>query len=100
LPAIDFHHGSVLTAHWDKARCGTSGKKSLVLLRGGLSLHMMPRRSPYRGGNRVVEEYHIGFARGEELVTHLRWRRLPVNAAIRIGLLTRDRQEVMAGQIT
>ncbi|MBV9971279.1 MAG: toprim domain-containing protein [Xanthobacteraceae bacterium] len=49
---------------------------------------------------RVVEQYHIGFARGEELITYLRWRRLPVNAAIRIGLLTRDRQEVMAGRIT
>lgn len=48
----------------------------------------------------VVEKYHIGFARGEELVGYLRWRRLPVKAAIRIGLLTHDRQEVMAGRIT
>ena len=48
----------------------------------------------------VVEQYHIGFARGEELVTYLRWRRLPVTAAIRIGLVSRDRQEVMAGRIT
>jgi DNA primase len=49
---------------------------------------------------RVVEQYHIGFARGEDLVTYLRWRFLPVNAAIRMGLLTRDQQEVMAGRIT
>ena len=49
---------------------------------------------------RVVEQYHVGLAPGEELVTYLRWRRLPATAAIRIGLLTRDRQEVMAGRIT
>lgn len=49
---------------------------------------------------RVLEQYHIGFALGDELVSYLRWRRLPVPAAIRVGLLTRDGQEVMAGRIT
>jgi DNA primase len=48
----------------------------------------------------IVERYRLGYANGDELVPYLRWRRLPVGAAIRIGLLRNDGRESMAGRIT
>jgi DNA primase len=48
----------------------------------------------------VVEQYRIGFAAGGELASYLRWRRLPLRAAIRTGLLRKDGSEFLAGRIT
>jgi DNA primase len=48
----------------------------------------------------LLEQYRIGYATGDELIPYLRWRRLPLGAAVRTGLLTRDRQEFLTGRIT
>jgi len=48
----------------------------------------------------LLERYRIGFAAGDELIAHLRWRRLPHGAAVRTGLLTDDGREFMSGRIT
>jgi DNA primase len=40
-------------------------------------------------GHEVLDRQRIGFASGDELVQYLRWRRLPVAAAHRVGLPVR-----------
>jgi DNA primase len=47
----------------------------------------------------ILEQYHVGFAAGDELVSYLRWRRLPLGAALRAGLLTGDGHEFLAGRV-
>lgn len=41
----------------------------------------------------------VGYAAGDELADFLRWRRLPLQGAVRAGLLRRDGSEVMAGRV-
>jgi DNA primase len=48
----------------------------------------------------VVERYQLGYSSGDELVAYLRWRRLPVSAAVDLGLIRKDGREFMAGRIT
>jgi DNA primase len=50
-------------------------------------------------GHEVLERQRIGFASGDELAPYLRWRRLPVAAAHRVGLLRPDGREALAGRI-
>jgi DNA primase len=53
-----------------------------------------------RGLDRAtVETYLIGFAAGDELVPFLRWRRLPLGPALRLGLLDHVGREFLAGRI-
>jgi DNA primase len=47
----------------------------------------------------LLERYRIGFAAGDDLIAYLRWRRLPLRAAVRIGLLTRDGREFLYGRV-
>jgi DNA primase len=47
----------------------------------------------------LLERYHVGYAAGGELVPYLRWRQLPLGAAIRAGLITSDCREVLARRI-
>jgi len=47
----------------------------------------------------LLEHHRIGFAAGGELVPYLRWRRLPLGAAVRTGLVTDDGREFLAGRI-
>jgi DNA primase len=47
----------------------------------------------------VVERWRLGFAAGDQLVTYLVWRRLPVSSARRLGLLDVDGRERMADRI-
>jgi DNA primase len=47
----------------------------------------------------VLERYHVGFAAGDELAAYLRWRRLPLSPAVRIGLLGRDGRETFQNRI-
>jgi Toprim-like len=54
-----------------------------------------------RGFHRdILEQYRVGYASSDELVSYLRWRRLPIGAALRTGLLTRDGHEALAGRVT
>jgi hypothetical protein len=48
----------------------------------------------------VLERYRVGYANGEELPSYLRWRRLPLGAALRTGLIDYEGREVLAGRIT
>ncbi len=47
----------------------------------------------------VIEACHLGYAAGDELVAYLRWRRIPVQAALRVGLLRPSGREFMAGRV-
>jgi DNA primase len=53
-----------------------------------------------RGLDRAaLEKCRIGYAAGDELVALLRWQRLPLGPALRVGLLTHAGREFMAGRI-
>ena len=53
-----------------------------------------------RGLDRAtIERCRVGFAGGDELAPYLHWRRLPVQAAMRAGLLRSDGRELLAGRI-
>ena len=47
----------------------------------------------------TLEQCRVGYARGDELVAYLRWRRLPLTAAIRAGLIGSDGHERFAGRV-
>jgi DNA primase len=47
----------------------------------------------------ILEQFRVGFAVGDALVSYLRWRRLPLGAALRAGLLTGDGREFLAGRV-
>lgn len=47
----------------------------------------------------TVDACRLGFAAGDELVAHLRWLRLPMQAAVRVGLLGRHGRECLAGRV-
>ena len=47
----------------------------------------------------TLEICRVGYASGDELLAYLRWRRLPTQAALRVGLLGRDGRECMAGRV-
>jgi DNA primase len=46
-----------------------------------------------------LERHHLGYCSGDALVQYLRRRRLPLAAARRVGLLTRDHRDFLAGRI-
>jgi DNA primase catalytic core len=62
-----------------------------------------PRALAYaegRGLDRAtLERFCVGYAAGDELADLLRWRGLPVPAAVRAGLLSRNGRERLAGRI-
>jgi DNA primase len=47
----------------------------------------------------TLERCRIGYAHGDEMLPYLRWRRLPIQAAIRVGLIGRDGREFLAGRV-
>ena len=47
----------------------------------------------------ILERCRVGYAGGGELAAYLRWRHLPIQAAVRVGLLGRDGREFLAGRI-
>jgi len=54
-----------------------------------------------RGIDRAtIEECRLGYSAGDELVAFLRWRRISVRAAARVGLLAQGDRETMAGRVT
>lgn len=50
-------------------------------------------------GGDIIERCRLGYAPGGELVDYLRWRRLSIQAAMDIGLLSRDGREFLAGRV-
>jgi DNA primase len=49
--------------------------------------------------DRIIERCRLGYVAGDELAAYLRWRQLPVRAAVRLGLLRRDGSEFLAGRV-
>jgi DNA primase len=47
----------------------------------------------------TIERCQIGYAAGDQLLPMLRWRQLPLWAALRVGLLNRHGAEHLAGRI-
>jgi DNA primase len=47
----------------------------------------------------LLERYQVGYASGGELVGYLRWRGLPLEPAVRAGVLDRDLREVLRGRV-
>lgn len=47
----------------------------------------------------IIERCHIGYVAGDELADYLRWRHLPVGAAMRVGLLRRDGREFLTHRV-
>jgi len=47
----------------------------------------------------TLTRYRVGYAAGDELASYLRWRRVPIQAARRTGLLRSSGDELMAGRI-
>jgi DNA primase len=47
----------------------------------------------------TMEQCRLGYASGDELAPYLRWRRLPAQAAMRVGLLGHGGRETMAGRV-
>jgi len=47
----------------------------------------------------TARECRIGYAAGDQLLAFLHWQRLPLGAALQLGLLTRAGHEFMAGRI-
>jgi DNA primase len=47
----------------------------------------------------VLRRCRVGYATGGELIPYVRWRRLPIRAALRTGLVTANRGEYLAGRI-
>ena len=53
-----------------------------------------------RGLDRAaLERCRVGYASGNELIAYLRWRRIPIQAAIRTGLIGRDGREFLAERV-
>jgi DNA primase len=66
------------------------------LLREGQALDYLTRRGLSR---ETIDRHCLGFASGNGLAEYLRWRRLPVGAARRAGLIRPSGVEVFAGRI-
>ncbi len=47
----------------------------------------------------TLERCRVGYVSGDELIAYVHWRRLPAQAAIRVGLLGRDGREFLAGRV-
>ena len=47
----------------------------------------------------TIVKCRLGYAAGEQLASYLRWNRLPIGPALRVGLLTRAGAEFLAGRI-
>ncbi|HZS00056.1 MAG TPA: CHC2 zinc finger domain-containing protein [Chloroflexota bacterium] len=47
----------------------------------------------------TLERCRVGYVGGDELAAYLHWRRLPAQAAVRVGLLGRDGREFLAGRV-
>ena len=47
----------------------------------------------------TIVNCRLGYAAGDQLASYLRWNRLPIGPALRVGLLTRTGAEFLAGRI-
>ena len=62
---------------------------------------MPPPSTTWSGGfpRSLLERSRVGYCAGDQLLKYLGWRKLPVGAALRAGLLTDDGREFLAGRI-
>ena len=50
-------------------------------------------------GRELVREHRLGYASGDALLAYLRWRQLPLGAALRVGVLTHAGQDFLDGRL-
>jgi DNA primase len=84
------------------------GEDELAVLQAAVSLYhntllAEPRAMKYLLGRgldaEAVARCRLGYAPGGQLAAYLRWLRLPIGPALRVGLLTRGGAEFLAGRI-
>jgi DNA primase len=87
---------------------GGRDPEELAVLQAAVSLYhhtllAEPRALTYlasRGlDTATIERCRLGYAPGDQLTAYLRWHRLPIGPALRVGLLTRGGAEFLAGRI-
>jgi DNA primase len=90
------------------ASIGERGPEELAAIQAAVTLyhHILlgePRAMTYLAGRglerAVIERSRLGYATGDQLAAYLRWQRLSVGPALRVGLLTRSGTEFLAGRI-
>lgn len=96
---------------WRSTPRATSGGRTpeeLAVLQAAVALYhnnllAEPRVLEYLSGRGLdagtIERSRLGYASGDQLCAYLRWHRLPIGPALRIGLLTRGGAEFLAGRI-
>ena len=87
---------------------GGRDPEELAVLQAAVSLYhnnllAEPRALKYVAGRGLdaptIERCRLGYAPGDQLCAYLRWHRLPIGPALRVGLLTRAGAEFLAGRI-
>jgi DNA primase len=82
--------------------------EDLAVLQAALSLYhnsllAAPNALKYLAGRGLdaatIDRCRLGYAPGDQLAAYLRWQRLPIGPALRVGLLTRGGAEFLAGRI-
>jgi DNA primase len=82
--------------------------EELAVLQAATSLYHStllaePRALDYlaeRGIDRdTICKWRLGYAAGDQLLAYLRWQRVPLGAALQVGLLTRAGQELLSGRL-
>ena len=87
---------------------GDRGPEELTVLQAAVTLYHHTllsdsRALAYLSGRGLdrttIEQCRLGYATGDQLACYLRWHRLPVAPALRVGLLTRGGTEFLAGRV-
>ena len=87
--------------------CGRDAD-DLAVLRAATSLYHHRLRAELRAlaylegrgiDRATIEQCRVGYAAGDALIPYLRWRGLPIGAALHVGLLNRAGREHFAGRI-
>ncbi len=90
------------------AAIGERDVDELAVLQAAVTLYhhtllAEPRALAYLSGRGLdratIEQCGLGFATGDQLAAYLRWQRLPIGPALRVGVLTRGGAEFLAGRI-
>ncbi len=101
LEAVDVSRPAPITM-------GERDAEELAVLQATVTLYhhnllAEPRALAYLSGRgldrAIIAQCRLGYATGDQLAAYLRWQRLPIGPALRVGLLTRGGAEFLAGRI-
>jgi DNA primase len=92
----------------DPRMLGDRDPEEMAVLNAAVSLYQNnllaePRAVEYVSGRGIdaatIARCRLGYAPGDQLATFLKWHRLPIGPALRVGLLTRGGAEFLTGRI-